>query len=86
VVKQFAKLIASYSYKELRYTPKHPLGSPESAFADDMHYACPNRANGFRFINDPAVAINYLKQKGYRKILYIDLDTYHCNSVQDGFY
>ena len=41
--------------------------------AGDMHHAYPNRANGFCFINDPAVAINYLKQKGYRKILYISL-------------
>jgi acetoin utilization protein AcuC len=54
--------------------------------AGGMHHAYPNRANGFCFINDPAVAINYLKQKGYRKILYIDLDAHHCDGVQDGFY
>ncbi len=54
--------------------------------AGGMHHAYPNRANGFCFINDPAVAINYLKQKGYCKILYIDLDAHHCDGVQDGFY
>jgi acetoin utilization protein AcuC len=32
--------------------------------AGGMHHAYPSRANGFCFINDPAVAINYLKQKG----------------------
>jgi len=28
VVKHSAKLIASYSYRELRYTPNHPLRIP----------------------------------------------------------
>ncbi len=54
--------------------------------AGGMHHAYPDRAHGFCFINDPAIAINYLKQKGFKAILYIDLDAHHCDGVQDGFY
>ncbi|WP_029551273.1 acetoin utilization protein AcuC [Thermocrinis jamiesonii] len=54
--------------------------------AGGMHHAYPNKAHGFCFINDPAIAINYLKQKGFKAILYIDLDAHHCDGVQDGFY
>ncbi len=54
--------------------------------AGGMHHAYPSRANGFCFINDPGVALQYLLSKGYKRILYIDLDAHHCDGVQDFFY
>lgn len=54
--------------------------------AGGMHHAYPSRANGFCFINDPGVTIQYLLKKGYKRILYIDLDAHHCDGVQDFFY
>lgn len=54
--------------------------------AGGMHHAYPSRANGFCFINDPGVALQYLISKGFKRILYIDLDAHHCDGVQDFFY
>ncbi|QWK20219.1 MAG: acetoin utilization protein AcuC [Hydrogenobacter thermophilus] len=54
--------------------------------AGGMHHAYPNRANGFCFINDPAVSIEFLKKKGFKKILYIDLDAHHCDAIQEYYY
>ncbi|GAB6066095.1 acetoin utilization protein AcuC [Aquifex pyrophilus] len=55
--------------------------------AGGMHHAFKNKANGFCYINDPAVGIEYLrKKKGFKRILYIDLDAHHCDGVQEAFY
>ena len=54
--------------------------------AGGMHHAYPSRANGFCFINDPAVAIELLLRKGFRNILYLDLDAHHCDGVQEAYY
>ncbi|ADO44760.1 Histone deacetylase [Hydrogenobacter thermophilus TK-6] len=54
--------------------------------AGGMHHAYPSRANGFCFINDPAVSIEFLKKKGFKKILYIDLDAHHCDAIQESYY
>ena len=54
--------------------------------AGGMHHAFRDRANGFCFINDPVIAIEYLRRKGFRNILYIDLDAHHCDGVQEAFY
>ncbi|MCS7306933.1 MAG: acetoin utilization protein AcuC [Aquificaceae bacterium] len=60
------------------YIPFNPAGG--------MHHAYPSKAKGFCFINDPGVAIQSLLKKGYKKVLYIDLDAHHCDGVQDFFY
>ncbi len=59
-----------------------------SAFnpAGGMHHAFKDRANGFCFINDPVIAIETLRKRGFKKILYIDLDAHHCDGVQDAYY
>ncbi|EDP74931.1 acetoin utilization protein AcuC [Hydrogenivirga sp. 128-5-R1-1] len=59
-----------------------------SAFnpAGGMHHAFRDRAHGFCFINDPVIAIEVLRQKGFNKILYIDLDAHHCDGVQTAYY
>lgn len=54
--------------------------------AGGMHHAYPNRANGFCFLNDPAISIEFLKRLGIRKILYIDLDAHHCDAIQEHYY
>lgn len=54
--------------------------------AGGMHHAYENRANGFCFINDPVITIEYLRSKGIRQVLYIDLDAHHCDGVQRAYY
>ncbi|MCS7262339.1 MAG: acetoin utilization protein AcuC [Aquificaceae bacterium] len=60
------------------YVPFNPAGG--------MHHAYPSKANGFCFINDPGIALQELLRRGYRRVLYIDLDAHHCDGVQDFFY
>jgi len=54
--------------------------------AGGMHHAFRDRAHGFCFINDPVIAIEVLRQKGFKRILYIDLDAHHCDGVQEAYY
>lgn len=54
--------------------------------AGGMHHAYSDRANGFCFINDPGIVLQDLIEKGFKRILYIDLDAHHCDGVQDFFY
>jgi acetoin utilization protein AcuC len=54
--------------------------------AGGMHHAYPDRANGFCFINDPAITIEFLKTQGIKRILYIDLDAHHCDAIQEYYY
>ncbi len=60
------------------YTAFNPAGG--------MHHAFRDRANGFCFINDPVITIEFLKRRGFGKILYLDLDAHHCDGVQDAYY
>ncbi|MFN4319119.1 MAG: acetoin utilization protein AcuC [Aquificaceae bacterium] len=60
------------------YIPFNPAGG--------MHHAYPDRAKGFCFLNDPGIALQYLLRKGFKRVLYIDLDAHHCDGVQDFFY
>jgi len=54
--------------------------------AGGMHHAFKDRAHGFCFINDPVIAIESLLKKGFKKVLYLDLDAHHCDGVQDAYY
>jgi len=62
-------------------------GKAASAFniAGGLHHAMPDRASGFCYINDPAVAIHYLVKQGL-KVAYIDIDAHHGDGVQYMFY
>lgn len=62
-------------------------GKSKTAFniAGGLHHAMPGRASGFCYINDPAVAIQYLVDKGV-KVAYIDIDAHHGDGVQKIFY
>lgn len=53
--------------------------------AGGLHHAGRAKASGFCFLNDPAMAIAYLVEKGYR-VAYLDMEAHHCDGVQDAFY
>lgn len=50
-----------------------------------LHHAQSNRASGFCYVNDAAVAISKLAQQG-KRIAYIDIDAHHGDGVQKAFY
>ena len=50
-----------------------------------FHHAGKNHAEGFCYVNDIAIAINWLVNTGQR-VAYIDIDAHHGNGVQDAFY
>jgi len=52
--------------------------------AGGMHHAMPDRANGFCFFNDPALAIKRLCNEGL-KVLYVDIDAHHGDGVEFAF-
>jgi acetoin utilization protein AcuC len=53
--------------------------------AGGLHHALPNRASGFCYANDPAIAMTELVRQGYR-VAYIDIDVHHGDGVQAAFY
>lgn len=62
-------------------------GTADIAFniAGGLHHAMPNRASGFCYINDAAVAIKYLANMG-KRVAYIDIDAHHGDGVEFAFY
>ena len=62
---------------------KHPgvIYSPGGG----THHGMPDRANGFCYLNDPALAILAFRQVGIQRIAYIDIDAHHCDGVAHGF-
>lgn len=62
-------------------------GKAKTAFniAGGLHHAMPNRASGFCYINDAAVAIKYLLKLG-KRVAYIDIDAHHGDGVEYAFY
>ncbi len=67
----------------------HRLASGEASrafnIAGGLHHAASNRASGFCYINDAAVAISFLVDQGLRAA-YIDIDAHHGDGVQEAFY
>ena len=55
----------------------HPAGG--------THHGFPDRAGGFCFFNDPVLAILTLRQRGLRRIAYVDIDAHHCDGVEAAF-
>lgn len=67
---------------------KHLLNKDVNIYfniAGGMHHAMPEKASGFCYLNDAAVAINYLVSNG-KKVAYIDIDAHHGDGVQKIFY
>jgi acetoin utilization deacetylase AcuC-like enzyme len=65
-------------------------GAAENAFAivrPPGHHAQPQRAMGFCFFNNIAIAASWLvKVRGVRRVLILDWDVHHGNGTQDIFY
>lgn len=53
--------------------------------AGGWHHAHRSKASGFSYLNDAAVAINYLLDHG-KRVVYLDLDAHHGDGVQEAFY
>jgi acetoin utilization protein AcuC len=62
-------------------------GSAEVAFnpSGGYHHAGPERASGFCYINDVAIACMVLAEAG-KKVLYLDVDVHHGDGVAYAFY
>ena len=50
-----------------------------------LHHAKKAEASGFCFVNDIVIAISELLRR-YPRVLYIDIDIHHGDSVQEAFY
>ncbi len=61
-------------------------GVPAFNPAGGMHHAFRDKANGFCFINDPVITLEFLRKRGFKRLLYIDLDAHHCDGVQEAYY
>ena len=62
-------------------------GSAEVVFnpSGGFHHAGPERASGFCYINDVALACMVLAEEG-KRVLYLDVDVHHGDGVAYGFY
>ncbi len=49
------------------------------------HHAGPEKAAGFCYINDAAIACHWLAEQG-RRVLFLDVDAHHSDGVQNAFY
>lgn len=54
--------------------------------AGGTHHGRPDRASGFCYFNDPALAILALLDGGLKRIAYVDIDAHHGDGVQDAFH
>jgi acetoin utilization protein AcuC len=53
--------------------------------AGGTHHGRPDRASGFCYLNDPALAILALLDNGLDKVFYLDVDAHHGDGVQAAF-
>lgn len=49
------------------------------------HHGMPDRANGFCFVNDPALGILAWLDAGLERVLYLDIDAHHGDGVEQAF-
>lgn len=49
-----------------------------------LHHGSRGHAEGFCYVNDVGVAIEYLLKQG-KRVAFIDVDAHHCNGVEDAF-
>jgi acetoin utilization protein AcuC len=54
--------------------------------AGGTHHGRPDRASGFCYLNDLALAILRLLDQGMESIFYVDFDAHHGDGVQDAFH
>lgn len=80
---EFSALSATASLRAARLV----LDGAESAFnpCGGFHHAHPDRASGFCYVNDVAIAIQELRASG-KRVAYVDIDAHHGDAVQEAFY
>lgn len=61
-------------------------GTPVYNPAGGTHHGRPDRASGFCFFNDPALALLALLDLGLERLVYLDIDAHHGDGVQDAFH
>ncbi|MDD4858438.1 MAG: acetoin utilization protein AcuC [Candidatus Krumholzibacteria bacterium] len=63
------------------------LAGADTAFnpCGGFHHAHPDRASGFCYVNDIAIAIDELLAAGMR-VAYVDIDAHHGDAVQEAYY
>lgn len=54
--------------------------------AGGTHHGRPDRASGFCYLNDLALAMLRLRDRGVGRIFYVDFDAHHGDGVQDAFH
>ena len=54
--------------------------------AGGTHHGMRGKANGFCFVNDPAIALEELCRDPNVSVTYLDIDAHHCDGVQDWHY
>ena len=89
-VLQYARLIAGGSLAAadaLGCCLLDPL-APRIALHWDggRHHARRDVAAGFCMVNDVVLAIQRLRKRGFRRVLYIDVDIHHGDAVLEAFY
>jgi len=55
----------------------HPAGG--------THHGKRNRASGFCYFNDPVFAILTYLERGFERVVYVDIDAHHGDGVEDAF-
>ncbi|MEO1200106.1 MAG: hypothetical protein AAFX39_12880 [Pseudomonadota bacterium] len=50
------------------------------------HHAAPDKADGFCFLNGPALAAERARSQGCERVAIVDWDVHHGNGTQTGFY
>lgn len=53
--------------------------------AGGTHHGRRDRASGFCYLNDPALAILTLLDQGIERVYYVDVDAHHGDGVEDAF-
>ena len=63
-------------------------GRADHAFnpAGGLHHAMPEQASGFCVYDDPAIAIQWLLDRGVGRVAYVDVDVHHGDGPQAIFY
>lgn len=54
--------------------------------AGGTHHGRPGHASGFCYLNDPAIGLLAFLERGFERVLYLDIDAHHCDGVQDAFH
>jgi acetoin utilization protein AcuC len=83
-VYEFSALVTGASLQAMELVVS---GQVNAAFniAGGLHHAHRAKASGFCYVNDPAVVIAHLVERGLRPA-YVDIDVHHGDGVQGGFY